>query len=484
VIAIGWNGDDSEPHGKLEFADDDAARFYLEEKPGATKAWLLTTFDANSARAWGKLSEELRAPTADELSRTLGEAFWQMRQDKDAGRETQLVVYFAGHGDISDGGEGFVVLEGSRLTRSMLESEVLIPSPATTNHLLIDACASAFMLPRGSSAHPEVVSPSAFLQRSPQAQEAWSRTGAIVATSDAGAVHESIELGGGVFSFALRSALVGAGDVNGDGRVEYGEAAAFIAAQSALASDPRAKLNVTARAPAQSPHAALVDLQRAGASHFLVVDEPRTATLRVLDDRGLPYADVHREDRAPPAILALFASQYFVVQNGDEEAVLVPRREGAYALSSLAWKKAPHARTSEGGVTALTSTAPTAFGPQFVGGFLLGASELTPPLDDAPLSVVYASDGAPEWKIPWWPFAGTAGTAAAVFAAGAVACAIGNSLALTELQSRFQRTGTVDQGLALETDTWLTASLSLGVGAVASGVVAGGLAFVAVEEDK
>ncbi|HEY4223175.1 MAG TPA: hypothetical protein VGO62_17580 [Myxococcota bacterium] len=498
VIAIGYNGDvpaadDSHAHQVLQFADDDAARFFLEERPGAARAWLLTTFDNESARAFsaGGANESAvsvaRPPTADELSRTLGEAFWQMRQDKDAGKSTELVLYFAGHGDVSEGGEGYVALAGSHLTRSMLETEVLIPSPATTNHLLIDACASAFMLPRGSApAAGEALSPALFLKRTAAAQEAWSRTGAIVATSDAGAVHESSDIGGGLFSFALRSALVGAADVNGDGRVEYGEAAAFIAAQSALATDPRAQLHVTARAPAQTPHAPLADLSRAGASHYLVIDQPRTANLRVLDDRGAPYAEVHREGAAPPAILALFHSAFFVVQNGDEEAVLVPRRGGAYALSSLSWKKSAQARVSDGGVDALTRTAAVAFGPQFVGGFLssAGVDGLVPPVDGGAIAIAFADGGAPELRIPWWTLAGTAGTGAGVLAAGAVFCAIGNSLALADLDRRFQRTGTLDPNLALTTDTWLAASLGLGAGAVVTGLAAGGLAFVATTEDK
>ncbi len=482
VIAIGYNGADGDPRGKLEFADDDAARFFLEEKGGAKRAWLLTTFDTESARAFGDTVELAKAPTADELSRTLGEAFWQMRQDRDKGTRTELVVYFAGHGDITDGGEGYVVLADEKLTRSLLESEVLIPSPAATNHLLIDACASAYMLPRGGHGAPagEPVSPSLFLKRTPAAQAAWARTGAIVATSDASAVHESSEIGGGLFSFALRSALVGAGDVNGDGRVEYAEAAAFIAAQSSAARDTRARVSVLARAPAQRPHAALADLARVGASHFLVVDQPRTASLRVLDDHGEPYADVHREGAAPPAILALMGSSYYVVVNGNEEAVLVPRREGAYALSSLSWKPAPRARDAAPAL----GKAPVAFGPQFVDGYLVGAKDLVPPLDGQPVKLAFAPDGQPEVHIPWWTLAGTAGSAAAVLAAGAVACAVGNSLSLVALDESFRRTGTLDPALSLQTDTWLAASVSLGVGALATGVVAGGLAFVATEDDK
>ena len=50
--------------------------------------------------------------------------------------------------------------------------------------------------------------------------------------------------------------------------------------------------------------------------------------------------------------------------------------------------------------------------------------------------------------------------------------------------SRRHALGTLDPALSLQTDTWLAASLSLGVGAVAVGVVAGGLAFVAAEDDK
>ena len=53
VIAVGYNGASGDERGQLEFADDDAARFYLAAKPGAAKAWLLTTFDTHGARAFG-----------------------------------------------------------------------------------------------------------------------------------------------------------------------------------------------------------------------------------------------------------------------------------------------------------------------------------------------------------------------------------------------------------------------------------------------
>src|SRR5207244_474936 len=96
-------------------------------------------------------------------------------------------------------------------------------------------------------------------------------------------VHESSELEGGVFSFLLRSALAGAADENGDGRVEYVEAAAFITAASATLDDPRARLAVHAEAPLQRPHVALADLARSGATKFLTVDGQAPVHVRVVD---------------------------------------------------------------------------------------------------------------------------------------------------------------------------------------------------------
>ena len=57
-------------------------------------------------------------------------------------------------------------------------------------------------------------------------------------------------------------------------------------------------------------------------------------------------------------LLALVASDYFIVQAGGEEAVLVPRRAGAYALQSLSFFPEARARSERTGPFALLGDRP------------------------------------------------------------------------------------------------------------------------------
>ena len=66
-----------------------------------------------------------------------------MRARAAQGEVVELLIFYSGHGDV-DRGEGFVVLEDRRLTRTMLYA-LLARSPAAHNHVFIDACKSYFL---------------------------------------------------------------------------------------------------------------------------------------------------------------------------------------------------------------------------------------------------------------------------------------------------------------------------------------------------
>ena len=84
--------------------------------------------------------------------------------------------------------------------------------------------------------------------------ERYPRAGVIVATSGDQETHEWSRYHGGILSHELRSALSGAADVNGDGRIEYSELRAFLAAANARVQEPRgARRRLRARARARSP---------------------------------------------------------------------------------------------------------------------------------------------------------------------------------------------------------------------------------------
>lgn len=484
VVVVGNNGGAPDLRPPLSFADDDAARLFLQLAPGATRAWLLTTFDKESARSFPDLTDIARPPTKEALAAALGEAFWALRQEKDRGRATELVFAFAGHGDVDDGGQGFVVFQDGPFTRSDLARQVLAPSPADLNHVVVDACASYFFVKSrgdGDGAAGVPLTPALLdALQDPLTPGLAARTGLIVSTSQATEVHESRALSSGVFSYLLRSALTGGGDVDGDGRVEYGEAAAFVAAASAGLADPRARLQVFSEAPLQRPHSALVDLRRPGAS-FLAVDSP--GRVRLLDARGVPWTEVNT---VGPVYVALAGQPFFLVQRERgaagarfvEEAVLVPRAGGAYALSSLDFARAPLAAR---GLLAAQDAGPFSslfaepFDADFARGFWSSSSALPPAAGHEPYVAPWAEGSEPAARLPVGLVgAGVVGVAVAA-GLGAAGAVVGNQLAFAELEQGFQRTGQLDPQTTLEVEGWRNAATALTVTSVGLGLIGGGL---------
>ena len=485
TIVVGYDGDGGGARPVLAYADDDAARLYLAALQDSERAWLLTTFDDDSARVFPELTRTARAPTKAELGRVLGEAFWQLRAWHDAGRQTELVFSFAGHGDVSAAGEGFLVFADGALTRSELGAQIVRASPADVNHVLIDACASYFMVnARGEATAPAVPLTPALLELvRPKVVDdpaAWARTGTLVSTSSAAAVHESSALGSGVFSYLLRSALAGPGDTDGDGDIEYGEAAAFIAAASAGIDDPRARLQVHARAPLQRPHVALSDLRVGEGRRFLDVDVAAVDHVRVLDQHGLPYVELRRGRRGQAVTIALHGSAFYVVQVGAREATLVPRTAGAYALSSLRFEDSPRARGADGAFIGLYETP---FDDSFVQGFLATSSSPAPLAGEA-FSVSWATSGAPPVRPPWAAMTTGAFVAAATLTAASSASAVMNLVTFGELQRSFAQTATIDPDLSLSVEAWRTTATVTGAAAVGAVVLGAGTWWLANEQEQ
>jgi hypothetical protein len=476
VVIIGYDGGAPDPHPPLRYADDDAARLFLMMAPSSERAFLLSTFDAESAKRYPELTSVAREPTREQLAQVLGEVQWLVRAKKKEGRRTELFFAFAGHGDVNDAGEGFIVLADGPFTRTDLETQVIEPSPADTNHVVIDACSSYFMVPRGGNESGAKALTPAMLNAlhgtSSLSAEAKARTGILVSTSGASEVHESSELEGGVFSFLLRSALAGAADENGDGRIEYVEAAAYISAASAGLDDPRARLTVHAEPPLQRPHVPLADISRSGATKFLKVDSGAAVHVRVIDSRGVPYAELHAAQGHAPVVLALPSSDpFFVVQNGAKEALLVPRAAGAYALSSLSFEDSPSPRQASEHLRGLFDQP---YGPDVMRGFV-GASEMPAPLADGKFDPPWAVTGTPPTHIPLATVGVITLGAAALVGLGAGAAVVGNELAFGQLQSSFTKTGVLDPNQSLAVEGWRTTATALTLGAFALGLAGGGL---------
>jgi len=440
---------------------------FLLLSPSMERTWLLTTFDNESARAYPDLTELARSPSRAELARVLGEVWWAIREREEHGEDTELLFYFAGHGDVDAGGEGFLVFNDGKFTRRALKTQIIEASPADVNHVVIDACASYFMVSRGdASSGRKKLSPALLDALEGKAKGgADERTGVFVSTSDAAEVHESARVGGGVFSYLFRSALAGGADIDADGRVEYGEAAAFVASAGTQIADPRARLSVHAEAPTQRPHAPLASLANSGAEHFLPIDGGRDRHVQILDPRGVPLFEVNGGEEVEVK-LALIGNPYYLVRVDDKEAVLVPRRAGAYALSSLEFIEAPASRGALGGPHQGLFLSP--YRRAFLDGFVSDGG-LLPPRKDGVFNVAHAPGGEPAFRFPYLLLGTTGLVAGAGLLAVGGGAVVGNLLSFAALEDNLVKTREIDPTLALEVEAWRLAALASFGGAMAVG---------------
>jgi hypothetical protein len=287
----------------LQFADDDAAAVYDLLQEIADTAHLLTVMDAETQALYPGLAAQARPPTLAELRTAVADIRRRIEENRRHGDSNVLYVFFSGHGSISEGDAPALALLDGGISHEVLYDEILGQLPADYVHLFVDAChAEAVVRPRDSQAQAVRVAPadaSAFLVRSTLAR--FPHVGAVVAASSDAQAHEWDQLGHGVFTHELLSALRGAADVNRDGRIEYSELYAFLAAANRGVDDARARLSVVARPPEVDRHVVILDL-----THFPTA---RMARLRDIPARaGL----VEVEDGAGRRLASLRGEPGFV----------------------------------------------------------------------------------------------------------------------------------------------------------------------------
>lgn len=327
AVVVGVNAPSGPGVAPLRFADDDAVAYAALLRDAGAEVTLLTTLDADSRR----LHDDERvdgAPSRAALAAALEVVAARVAELQRAGRPVETLLVYSGHGDV-DGGEGFVQLADGRLTRSELYAAVLPKLAAERVHVVVDACKSYFLaLPRGAAGtrrrhaggFAERVDPAAF-----------ANVGFLLSTSGAADSHEWEEFGGGVFSHELRSALRGAADVDGDGRVSYAEAGAFLVRANASVPNPRFRPQFTVVPPTRGagPQTTLLDW-RGATLRSVALDAP-LGHVAVEDSRGRRLLDAH--PGAGPITLHLPARALYLrrLEDGRE----YPLGDGAVRLSQL-----------------------------------------------------------------------------------------------------------------------------------------------------
>ena len=347
----------------LRYADDDGAKNWELLSLYADRASLFAVLDEDTARLHPEAARVAEVPERAAIFDRLHELNAIMAADTARGDEPELFFVYAGHGDVDASGQGYVNLHDTKLTRAELYREIIAPSKARFIHVIVDACKSYFMVnSRGGKRWvDDRVDPSsdksdaqvkAFLEE--EQLERYPRAGVIVATSGDQETHEWSRYQGGILSHELRSALSGAGDVNGDGRVEYSELRAFLAAANARVKHPEARVEVFSRAPALDRHRALVNLRSAQDGHptrFLHFAPGLSGRFNIEDDRGVRYADLNKEAAAGFDVVVSGRRNYFVRRSHDlvdesEEVEVRASGQRRVEVAGLSWK--PRAIASRG----------------------------------------------------------------------------------------------------------------------------------------
>jgi hypothetical protein len=384
----------------LKYADDDGVKNWELLSLYAERASLFVVLDDETARMHPEAARHAEVPERAAILERLREYDEKMAADIARGDEPELFFVYAGHGDVDATGQGYINLHDAKLTRSDLYREGIAPSKGRFVHVIVDACKSYFMVNSrgGKKWVDDRVDPAsdrsdaqvkAFLEE--EQLERYPRAGVIVATSGDQETHEWSRYQGGILSHELRSALSGAADVNGDGRVEYSELRAFLAAANARVKHPEARVEVFSRAPALDRHRALIDLRAAGAGRFLHFSPGLSGRFHIEDDRGVRYADLNKEAGASFDVVVSGRRGYYVRRSQamvDESEEVEVRTPGArrVEIAALPWRQRAVASRGSLDQTFRQDLYKVAYGKGFYDGFVATSGDI--PVEDGAAFIV------------------------------------------------------------------------------------------------
>ncbi len=384
IVANNASNDPKVP--ALKFADDDGARYYELFAPQSREVVLLWVLDDETQRRHPGLAARTRPPTRRELLEALARLNEAMAADRKRGDEPVLYFVFTGHGQRGQAGEGSISLLGESFTRSELYEQVLAKSEAAYLHLIVDACDSYFFVnSRGSLPVAKAQADAVLSYLDEKTLARYPNVGVVLSTNNQQESHEWSAISAGVFSHQVRSALAGAADVNGDGRVEYSELRAFVAAANSRIDDPRAQVRLFAQAPSRNRSVPLADLGRRSSFAYLMLPAELSGRYWVEDERGVRLAELHKE-RERALLLAVPAGRTLFLRSFLKEARFQAMRPGtvvdagglSFELSAVASRGPIEDQFRE-------KLFATPFGPRFYGGFVSSSGELPvapPPMPD------------------------------------------------------------------------------------------------------
>jgi hypothetical protein len=275
----------------LQYADDDAARYYRLFRAAGVGASveLLTSFDRMSTQVYPQLKDVARPATQSELLRAAQRLRQAVLAARARGERTQLYFVFAGHGEVA-GGRGYLHLEDTRIDGSFIEREIIEKIPADTKHVLLDSCNSFFVMNPRKPGGRRWATPKdmalGFSARHPE-------VGLFLSTNSDEEVFEWSELESGVFSHEVRSGLTGAADVNRDGQVSYAELAGFVAEANRGIVREGLRPQIFFSGPRGDQQASLFSVHALQGRRLTLGREQARVWLR--DETGERLVDLHKE---------------------------------------------------------------------------------------------------------------------------------------------------------------------------------------------
>jgi hypothetical protein len=352
----------------LQYADDDGAAYaeLLGQVFGNERVSLLTRFDANSAALHGAWPTRAIAPTREALAIAIGALAKRLGDERALGHATELVLIFAGHGDL-DAGQGFIELEDARLTAQQFETEVIARLPADRIHVVLDSCNSYFMLnprkPGGRRWAATATPADGLLTR-------YKNVGVIVSTSAEAVTYEWSELQSGIFSYEVRSGIRGGADADGDGLITYAELAAFISVANSQVPNDYYRPKVFAQGPGSNGAAVFIDT-RVATGRRLELGREGAHRLTVRNSMGVRLIDLHTESGSGGRVLlpegdALDIAERVAATEKDGHPLAhhyrMPEGSGSQRLEQLTATDAPIA--GRGDVPVFRSLFDKPFGPR------------------------------------------------------------------------------------------------------------------------
>jgi hypothetical protein len=337
AIVIGQNASDSPSIPDLRYADDDAVATHRMFTQAGIESVLLVALDDDSRGMHPDL-ENSTPPTRENLFKAFERLTGKMNEMKAGGTrghgtqrrwEVEFLLVYSGHGNVEHG-EGYIVLyNGGRLSRGDLYDEILARSPATRNHVIVDACKSYYLAFEKGPGGRRQPYDRHFVDRADASR--FPNTGFLLSTSSDRDSHEWERFQAGVFSHELRSALRGGADVDGDSKITYAELGAFLTTANERIKNPRYRPDFAVH-PAGGLSREIIDWTRN--REVLVVDDTAWGHVYVESSSGERLLDIHPES-GESFLLQLPADRPLFVRKADETRELVVEQPGPARVSAL-----------------------------------------------------------------------------------------------------------------------------------------------------